>query len=207
MSHKLHKLELALIFGVLFALVWGAGTAAAQAELADTLIRLHVVAHSDAPEDQEHKLAVRDAILAQVRAYGEEVETADEMEELLLSHLEDLEKTGEFTLRARGCFSSVTASITDCYFPTKEYQDFALPAGTYTALRLEIGAGEGSNWWCVAFPPLCVGASAQSVEEAAQAGVFTKDQADFLVGEGNGYVLKFKSMELLGELKRLILQD
>ena len=89
----------------------------------------------------------------------------------------------------------MTASLEECWFPTKEYEGFALPAGEYTALRVVIGAGEGQNWWCVAFPPLCLGAASETVDQAAQAGLFT--QAD------EGYVLKFKSLELLGELKGL----
>lgn len=204
MSHKLYKWELALAAGVLGALIWGAGTASAQGELADAMIRLHVIANSDSDRDQEQKLAVRDAVLEQVRAWSEQAGTTGEMEELLSAHLEGLERTGERTLRELGCSQTVTASLTNCWFPTKEYGDFALPAGEYTALRIVIGAGEGKNWWCVAFPPLCVGASAQSVEEAAQAGFFTQEQAELLTGQGDGYVLKFKSMELLGQLKELV---
>ena len=98
----------------------------------------------------------------------------------------------------------MTAQLTECWFPTKEYEEFALPAGTYTALRIVIGEGEGQNWWCVAFPPLCLGAASQSVEEATQAGYFDADQTALITGESEGYVLKFKGMELLGELKRVL---
>ena len=202
--HKLKTVELSLLFGVLAALIWGAGTVRAQGELADSMIRLHVVANSDSQEDQSNKLAVRDAILDQVNRYGVQAQTAQEMEALLRANLASLERAGEAVLRARGCGDEVRAEIVICYFPTKTYSGFALPAGMYTALRLEIGAGEGANWWCVAFPPLCVGASAESVEEAAQAGFFTKEQAEFLAGNSEGYVLKFKTMELLGELKQRI---
>ena len=50
----------------------------------------------------------------------------------------------------------MTARLERCWFPTKEYDGFALPAGEYTALRVVIGEGQGQNWWCVAFPPLCL---------------------------------------------------
>ena len=40
-------------------------------------------------------------------------------------------------------------------FPTKLYGDQIYPAGDYEALRIQIGSGEGENWWCVLFPPLC----------------------------------------------------
>ena len=66
-----------------------------------------------------------------------------------------------------------------------------------------IGEGEGQNWWCVAFPPLCLGAASQTLDQAAQAGSFTPDQAALMARENQGYVLKFKALELLGELKGL----
>ena len=102
---------------------------------------------------------------------------------------------------ARGSEDRVTASLTRCWFPTKAYNGFALPAGEYEALRIVIGAGEGHNWWCVAFPPLCTGAASETVDTARAAGLFTDGQARLVTGDGGGYVLKFKSMELLGELE------
>lgn len=207
MSHKLYKWELALAFGVLTALLWGACTSKAQAELAEQVIRIHVIANSDTQEDQEMKLAVRDAVLKQVESLGERAACVEEMEALLKSRLGDLEKTAQGVLNAAGCPYSVTASLTDCWFPTKEYGDFAFPAGKYIALRLTIGAGEGENWWCVAFPPLCVGASARSVEQAVEIGYFTQEQGHLLTEEGTEYILRFKSMELLGAIKGLFLQD
>ena len=69
---------------------------------------------------------------------------------------------------------------------------------------MTIGEGEGQNWWCVAFPPLCLGAASQTVEEAAQAGYFSQEQRGLITGENEGYVLKFKGLELLGELQHLL---
>ncbi len=202
--YKLRPLELSLLFGVLVALLWGSGTVHAQEELSDSLIRLHVIANSDDEIDQDHKLAVRDAILSMVDDWGERARTIQEMETLLCENLNELERAGEEVLRRRGCAHEVRATLTNCYFPTKEYAGFALPAGEYRALRIEIGAGDGANWWCVAFPPLCVGAGMKEVEEAVQAGFFTEKQAQFLAGEADHYVLKFRSLELLGQLKGLI---
>ena len=201
--NKLKPIELSLAFGVIFALLWGSGTAHAQEQLSDSLIRLHVIANSDSQKDQSDKLAVRDAILTLAEEWGEQADSVEEMLDLLINHLDELEAAGEQALRKRGCLYDVTASVTNCYFPTKSYEGFALPAGTYTALRLVIGAGEGENWWCVAFPPLCVGASAKSVEEVARVGFFTQEQVDLLTQQEGEYILKFRSMELLGRLKGL----
>ena len=106
-------------------------------------------------------------------------------------------------LEERGCDYAVRAELTETWFPTKEYEDFALPAGEYTALRVVIGEGAGQNWWCVAFPPLCLGAASETVDQATQAGHFSGEQAALITREGPGYVLKFKSLELLGQLQGL----
>ena len=202
--NRLKTVEIALLFGVIFALLAGRGVAAQQEELADSMIRLHVIANSDSEGDQADKLAVRDAILEMVAAYGERADTAADMEQILHGQLEELEAAGEAVLRERNSIHSIRASVTDCYFPTKVYDRFALPAGTYRALRLEIGAGEGENWWCVAFPPLCVGSCAESIEQAVEAGFFTREQGELLRGSESGYILKFRCMELLGQIKERI---
>lgn len=202
--NRLKTVEIALIFGVVAALLAGRGVAAEQKELADSMIRLHVIANSDSEEDQADKLAVRDAVLELVRGYGEQAGSVSEMEAILRQHLAELEKMGESVLRERNSAHCIRASVTDCYFPTKVYDGFSLPAGTYTALRLEIGAGEGANWWCVAFPPLCIGSCAESVQQAVNAGFFTSEQGEFVTGYNEDYILKFRCMELLGQIKERI---
>ena len=201
MDRSLKKWELALLFGLLCALVAGTWLEREQNVLAEQIIRFHVIANSDEEEDQALKLAVRDRVLEQAEALYPEGATLEEARQALEGHLDTLAEAGQAVVEEWGCDYPVTAQITRCWFPTKEYQDFALPAGEYTALRVVIGEGEGQNWWCVAFPPLCLGAASETVDEATQAGYFTQSQARLVTEDGPGYVLKFKSMELLGELK------
>lgn len=204
MDRKLKLWELALVLGLLVTLCTGAWLGREQAELAGQVIRLHVIANSDSEEDQALKLEVRDRILERAQALYPEHATLEEARAALEKSLPELSQIGEQTVKTAGYDYPVTAELTQCWFPTKEYEDFALPAGDYTALRIVIGEGEGQNWWCVAFPPLCLGAASQSVEEAAQAGYFDADQTALITGESEGYVLKFKGMELLGELKQFL---
>lgn len=201
MDRTLKRWELALLFGILCALVLGTWLQREQDVLAEQVIRFHVIANSDEEEDQALKLAVRDRVLEQAEALYPQGATLEEARQALESHLDTLADAGRAVVEEWGCDYPVTAQITRCWFPTKEYQDFALPAGEYTALRVVIGEGEGQNWWCVAFPPLCLGAASETVDEATQAGYFTQSQARLVTEDGPGYVLKFKSMELLGELK------
>ena len=201
MDRKLKTWEIALMFGVLVAVVAGSWLGQEQRELADSVIRFHVIANSDSDEDQALKLAVRDRVLARAEEIYPENATLSEAQAALEGHLNLLAAAGREVVEEQGYDYPVAAALEDCWFPTKEYEGFALPAGNYTALRVTIGEGKGQNWWCVAFPPLCLGAASETVDQATEAGYFTPDQGALVTGDGEGYVLKFKSMELLGELQ------
>lgn len=201
MDRKLKTWELALMCGVLIAVIAGSWLGREQKELADSVIRFHVIANSNSEADQALKLAVRDRVLAQAEEIYPENATLEEAQAALEGHLNVLAAAGREVVEEQGYDYPVTAALEDCWFPTKEYEGFALPAGNYTALRVTIGKGEGRNWWCVAFPPLCLGAASETVDQALEAGRFTPEQGALVTGDGEGYVLKFKAMELLGEIQ------
>ena len=190
----LSLLELALLIGVTVLLVTGAWAANTQGELADKVVRLHVIANSDSEEDQALKLQVRDAVLDRteeiLRASADRAEAAERLE----AALPELERLAEETAAASGFDCGVTAELTETSFPTKEYDGFALPAGKYLALRIVIGEGAGQNWWCVVFPPLCTAAASEVPETALAAGL-TEDQVSLITEEDGGYTLRFKVVE------------
>ena len=201
MDRKLKTWEIALMLGVLIAVVAGSWLGREQQELADSVIRFHVIANSDSEEDQALKLAVRDRVLERAEGLYPEGATLAEAQRALEGNLSTLAAAGRAVVEERGYDYPVSATLEDCWFPTKEYEGFSLPAGTYTALRVTVGEGKGRNWWCVAFPPLCLGAASETVDQALEAGHFTPDQGALVTGGDEGYVLKFKAMELLGELQ------
>ena len=126
-----------------------------NSELSGNLIRLHVVANSDSPEDQAVKRNVRDAVLDYM---NEELDSGEDIEgtrQLLKSRLNEITNVAENEIMRCGRNDKVTADLGDYPFPTKAYGDIKLPAGNYQALKVVIGKGEGANWWCVLFPPLC----------------------------------------------------
>lgn len=194
-KYSLRRWEAALLFGVGFALLMGTWIAGEQRSLAGQMVRLHVVANSDSEADQAAKLLVRDAVLTEATPWLEGAATREEAVEILGAHLPELAQAGA---AAAGEGVAVTATLEeDAWFPTKEYEDFALPAGKYTALRITVGEGAGHNWWCVVFPPLCLGSVSETVAE--KAGNFSEDQVRLITGESEGYVVKFKAMELWDE--------
>ncbi len=206
MDRSFERWEMALLIGVLLTMLTGAWVGKEQEELADTMVRLHVVANSDTPKDQMMKLEVRDRVLEEAESlYPSDITRAEALE-ILSAHLTQLEQAGQSVVEEWGEDDVVTAELKKCWFPTKEYGEFSLPSGEYTALRVVIGEGAGQNWWCVAFPPLCLGAASETMEQVVEAGKFTDAQSRLMTKENEGYVLKFKSMELLGQLKGLFVR-
>ena len=199
-KNKLKLIEIALLIGLAVFLASGGLALRAQSQLADRVVRLHVLANSDGEEDQALKLLVRDRVLARATELLTQAKDRTEAEALLRAELPELEALAVRELRANGCTYPVTAKLTDTEFPTREYDGFTLPAGEYLALRVVIGEGAGRNWWCVVFPPLCTAASAD-VPAAALAAGLTEDQVGLITEEDRGYVLKFMAVEWWEELR------
>ena len=138
------------------------------------IIRLHVIAESDGEEDQEVKLLVRDGILEKAEGIfgGSDIEEACVIASSSCGELkkiadEILEENG-FDYRSEVVFSSED-------YPTREYDGITFPAGRYYSVRVKLGKAEGHNWWCVLFPPLCLGASAIITKAAPEvAGTYTE---------------------------------
>lgn len=201
---KLKKWELALIFALAVTFLGGAAAAMGQKtqeELADKLIRLHVVAKSDTGADQALKLKVRDEILARVGPLLEGVTDREEAAGILEDKLGEITDAAKSVLQAEGCDDAVTASIEIEDFPTRDYETFRLPAGEYTALRVVIGDGAGQNWWCVVFPPLCVTAACDAKEVMK---LLTDEEVKLITSDEPEYVIKFKSVEIAHQLKELL---
>ena len=183
---------------VLCVLLLGFMPIAGEAEIYDNVIRLHVLANSDSEADQQDKLLVRNAILA---AYRTELEggTVEEAEARVRALLPAIEQLAEETLAAAGNARDVRVTFTREKYPERVYEDLHFPAGTYPSLRVLIGAGEGKNWWCVLFPPLCVGAASEEVAitqpDEPPAGL--NGAAWSLVSANGEYRIRFRVLEWL----------
>ena len=123
--------------------------------LADNLIRLHVIANSDSPGDQALKRDVRDRVLDYMKLQLGGSKNVDETKAIINEKMDGIISVVKDELTRQGKDYDVRVSLGSYPFPTKSYGDIALPAGNYEALRVVIGKGEGANWWCVIFPPLC----------------------------------------------------
>ena len=170
----------------------------AEARIYDDTIRLHILAQSDSDEDQELKIAVRDALLLK---YGEAMRSAgsfEAAESLGKTLLPEIERTAREIISERGYDYSVSASLTREWYDTREYEDFTLPAGFYCSLRVIIGEGEGRNWWCVMYPPLCM--ELASEDAPSDDGIIDYTKEEITLIKSGKYNVKFKILEEVARL-------
>lgn len=198
---RLRIFEIALFVGLAAFLISGAMALETQENLADKVVRLHVLANSDSSEDQALKLLVRDRVLEEAAGILEGSSNRKEAEDLLRRSLPELESLAAEVIAENGFDYGVSAELTEIRFPTREYDSFTLPAGRYLALRVIIGRGAGQNWWCVVFPPLCTAASADVPASALAAGL-SQEEVGLITEADQGYALRFKAVEWWDELRR-----
>lgn len=188
--------SVSLMMGLAAALVWGIWSLNCQQRLAGDVIRLHVIAQSDSAEDQALKLQVRDTVLEQATQWLDGVKDRDQAEGILRTHLMDLRDLAEQTVHSEGFDYEVDAWLSPETYPTRDYGTFALPGGEYMSLRIVIGEGEGHNWWCVVYPPLCTASAVGEMEEkAADAGI-SEGEIGLMTRSDQRYTVAFKSIEL-----------
>lgn len=163
------------------------------------VLRLHVTANSDSPADQAVKLLVRDAVLEAGAAAVSGAASSAEAAQTLERELHTLQTAAQRVLRENGCAYGAKAALTEEYFATRSYGDVTLPAGRYTALRITLGDGEGKNWWCVMFPPLCLPA-AQKRETDDDVYAVLNGTGAAVAHPENGYEIRFRIVELAQEI-------
>ncbi len=189
----------ALIFCALTAgFVWCGSLLADRQILNEELIRLHVVADSDSREDQDRKLLVRDAVLESLKRDMAGLTDVQAARDYIQENLPKIRQVAVRALESVGCYDPVRVQLCKEAFDTRQYDTFSLPAGVYEALRITIGAGEGRNWWCVAFPSLCLPATSEGFAEAAAGAGFPQTLRDALTGQEE-YQLRFRLLDLLGQ--------
>lgn len=127
-------------------------------EFPEKLFRMHILANSDSGEDQALKYALRDYLSSDMQYVFEGCQSAEQAKNAAKEHLPELTRSAQQFIYDSGFDYPVTASVERVFFTTRRYGSLVVPAGEYDALRILIGEGEGQNWWCVMFPPLCLGA-------------------------------------------------
>lgn len=151
----MRKIVISLLFGLMFSMLIMAYADETQKSIADSLVRLHIVANSDSQIDQSVKLLVRDAVIDELSPIISNASNPSHAQQIINDNLSLVEKAAQSVLKKNNLGYGATALCTISHFPTKQYENITLPAGNYNALKIILGNGDGQNWWCVMYPPLC----------------------------------------------------
>jgi len=169
-----------------------------EAEIYDSVLRLHVVANSDSEYDQALKLCVRDKVIKEVEKYTPDCADIDEARESVLTKLDNIAEVARDEVARLGYDYPIEVRLGEEEYPTKTYASLCFPSGKYLSLQVLIGEAEGQNWWCVLFPPLCLDAATRSNEDAFIAVGLTTEQYKIITETDTPtYEARFKILELL----------
>lgn len=195
------KIKISITVGIVVAILSSiCSFAKTSEEIRSDVLRLHVIANSDTSVDQNLKLRLRDYILQEGKDIFNGSINVENAVEKIEPVLPELEKSAKAFMNQAGFDYDVKISLSNEYFTTRTYETVTLPAGKYLALRVVIGSGEGHNWWCVMFPPMCVPAADKKDEIE---NVFSEKEIK-LVESKPKYEPRFKVVEIYEQLKEII---
>lgn len=195
------KIKISVTVGIVVAILFSiCSFAKTSEEIRSDVLRLHVIANSDTSVDQNLKLRLRDYILKEGKDIFNGSVNVENAVKKIEPVLPELEKSAKAFVNQAGFDYDVKISLSNEYFTTRTYETVTLPAGKYLALRVVIGSGEGHNWWCVMFPPMCVPAADKKDEIE---NVFSEKEIK-LVESKPKYEPRFKVVEIYEQLKEII---
>lgn len=199
---KIHKAEISVALGLIAAIIFSiAGFGKECTDVRENVVRLHILADSDCDADQNVKLLVRDALLESGAQIFSGAATTDDARDMLENEKDELIDIAQNVLNENGFDYGVTINLEKEYFTTRTYDTYTLPAGEYLALKVILGSGEGHNWWCVMFPPLCLPAASDDADIDAILG---EDGAK-LIQSNPRYEMRFKIVEVYERIKKAII--
>ena len=167
--------------------------------ISDDVFRLHILANSDSEEDQQLKLKVRDAVLAESQSLFLGCSSLNELIGVCRKNLDFFAETARKCILENGYDYDVKVFVDREYFNTREYESITLPSGIYNALKIEIGEAKGKNWWCVMFPAICLSAVSES-----EINDVLDDEEIKLINSDNKYEIRFKIVEIYEKIKSKI---
>ena len=194
----INRIELSILISLVLCCILNITVFSNQCDsIREKMLRMHVIANSDSEEDQNLKLKVRDAVLLKGKEIFDGSVTAYEAEEKIKPYIDELEKTALTVIKNAGYDYDVNITVQEDFFKTRTYDNsVTLPAGYYTAVKVIIGDGEGQNWWCVMFPPMCLPAANA---ECKIDDVLNSEESN-IVNNGKKYKIKFKIVEICEEI-------
>ena len=168
-----------------------------DAAIYDDTLRLHILANSDSEVDQAVKYEIRDRILEKYGKTLKESESFEDAEARIKGIIPEIESDVDTWLKEAGYSYTSEVTLSVEWYDTREYDDFALPKGYYTSLRVMLGDADGQNWWCVMYPPLCLDVATEDAPKDDAISGYTREE--YLLVSDEGYNIKFKILEVFSD--------
>lgn len=119
-------------------------------------LRIRIIPNSNSEFDQRIKRSVRDELEITLYDLLKDAKNSSEASEIIKNNLNLVDKDVKRVLNNNNYNLDYNINYGYNYFPEKEYKGVKYEEGYYESLLVTLGKGEGDNWWCVLFPPLCL---------------------------------------------------
>lgn len=191
------RIRISILLGLICAILLSMTQFSALCDdLRQNVLRLHIIANSDSKADQELKLKIRDEILKETGNVFLEAKTLTQAESETKKALGEFEQIANRVIAENGFTYKAQVSLGDCFFETRNYETFSLPAGRYRSLIIKLGEANGKNWWCVIFPTVCIPAAIKgNLRETVSA------KSVNVAENSERYIIKFKAVEIYEKIK------
>lgn len=200
---KIRNFEVSVALGLAISIIFSVVSFGFNCnEVRNNIVRLHILANSDSEDDQRIKLIVRDELLNCGKELFSGIVNVENAEEILKNQKSDIINKINDVLCENGIAYTADICLVREYFNTRSYENFTLPAGEYLAIKVLLGKGEGKNWWCVMFPPLCLPAA--NSEDSID--IYINEKGADAVRNYQKYEMRFKIIEIYEHIKNNIRQ-
>ncbi len=174
--------------------------------LSNSVVRLHIIANSNSEQDQNLKYIVRDNLIEYMNSIEHNFSSKEDAIKYISAHLDKYKEIVENTISENGFEYNCSVNFGKFAFPTKSYDDITFPAGTYDAIKVQIGKADGKNWWCVLYPSLCFVNNDNTVMPDRSKNVLKQELSEeeyklISSNDSDSIKIKFKFVELFNSYK------
>lgn len=141
----------------------------------DDMLRIRVIANSNSEHDIQVKTEISNNLKIKLYDLLKDENNIDNARKIINNNIDRLSEDIEKSLVNEDYSYDINYGLN--YFPEKEYNGKTYKEGKYESLLVTLGKGEGNNWWCILFPPLCL-VEAEESEEEVEYGLFLKNIID-----------------------------
>lgn len=119
-------------------------------------LRIRIIPNSNSNYDQFIKGKVKDKLEITMYDLLKDARSSDEARKIIENNINLVDKDIAKVLNDEKYNLGYKINYGYNYFPAKDYKGVKYEEGYYESLLVTLGKGEGDNWWCVLFPPLCL---------------------------------------------------